>query len=187
MVRFDGVLALNGIVDIGGLGSRGCQIQVGDAGAEIAMTPGELFAVRADIGPATIELQVNDFIAFRCDGDDAVLETHASVNGGHEPFAVRGPVQRIKMVEFLVGVLAGLTGFQIVNEQPFGGEIRQVVLFVFPLHIGNRRSVGAPARFAGIVRNLGALGSVDIHDIDVAHLAFAFFLVGDKAKLGTVR
>src|SRR5205807_650419 len=105
--------------------------------------------------------------AVRFDREDVVAKAEAAVNGGDEPFAVGGPVERVEVQQLVVDVLLGLLGLEVVDIQPLGGGIGVGEFRELPLHVRDLRPIRAPARLPAIGRNLNAAGAVGVHVINI--------------------
>ena len=90
------------------------------------------------------------------------------------------------MLQLVVDVFPRLAGLEVVEEQSLGRGIEVGEFLELAFHVGDPGPVGAPARLAAVVGDLGAARAVAVHVVDVADLGIPLPDVGDEADLGAV-
>ena len=177
MIRLHRFEAFDGVVWVGGFRRRGVEAELRDADVEGVVAPGHALAPEAHIGPAAVAVQVEDAVAVGLERDDVVLEAHAAVHDGDEPFPVGGPVERVEVPDLLVRVFARLAAGQLIDEEAARGVIHAAVLLVLPLEERDPFAIGAPAGVARVVGDPSAAPAVGVHHVQVSRAPFARALV----------
>ena len=121
--------------------------------------PRNLLAVRAQAGPATRDIEIDDSIAAGLDEQNRMAHAHAGMDGGGDPFAIQGKGRVIEVMQICaVGMLLGFPSSQIIKTHALRVVINHVKPGILLRQITYRLAVRGPKRESGAGRALNPAG-----------------------------